>query len=302
MPIHLRPTSRREFLKRSLLAGAGLALAPGLQAATRRGDPDSWALLADTHIAGDTAKVARGINMTEHFRAVSREVLALPKRPAGAFIVGDCALNSGEPEDYATFVKLVGSLRDGGLPVHLALGNHDQRANFWVALREQKAARRPVADKHVALVATRAANWLMLDSLEKTLQTPGLLGQAQLDWLAKTLDANPRKPALVVVHHNPGIQENLGLKDTTALFELIRPRPQVKAWIYGHTHTWKIQEDVSGIHLVNLPPVAYLFREGDPAGWVHAKLRRDGMRLELQCLDTAHKAHGEVVDLKWREA
>jgi len=303
MPIHLPTISRREFLRRSLIAGAGLALSPGLLAAARRTDSSSWALLADTHIAADRATVARGINMTGHFDSVSRELLDLPQRPAGVFVLGDCAYSSGEKGDYATMTELLSPLQAGKLPLHLALGNHDQRENFWGALQEKKAARRPVEDKHVALISASHVNWFVLDSLEKTLQTPGLLGQAQFDWLAKTLDANRRKPAVILVHHNPGTSENItGLKDTQALFEIIRPREQVKAWIFGHTHNWNVVEDASGIHLVNLPPVAYIFREGNPSGWVHATTRRDGLRLELRCVDLKHKSHGQVVDLKWRAA
>ena len=303
MPIHLPSISRREFLKRSLIAGAGLALSPSLLAASRRVDANSWALLADIHIAADRAQVARGIAMARHLQMVSDEMLALPRRPAGVFVVGDCAFNSGEKEDYATLTGLLDPLRGGKLPLHLALGNHDQRENFWEALKEKKSARRPVQDRHVALIRTSDVNWFVLDSLEKTLQTPGLLGQAQFDWLAKSLDANRTKPTIVMIHHNPGTEGNIGgLKDTETLYEVIRPRKQVKAYIFGHTHKWKIWEDPSGIHLVNLPPVAYIFQAGDPAGWVQATTRRDGLRMELRCIDTAHKNHGQVVDLKWRAA
>jgi 3',5'-cyclic AMP phosphodiesterase CpdA len=301
MPIHLSSISRREFLKRSLIAGAGLALSPSLLAATRRTDVNSWALLADTHLVADRAKVARGINMTGHFQTVSRELLELPRRPAGVFILGDCAFSSGEKEDYATMAELLQPLQAGKLPLHLALGNHDHRENFWGALEETKTATRPVADRHVAMISTSRVNWFMLDSLEKTLQTPGLLGQTQFDWLTKTLDANRRKPAVILVHHNPGTAENVtGLKDTQALFDILRPRKQVKALIFGHTHQWSVTEDTSGIHLVNLPPVAYIFREGNPSGWVHATTRRDGLRLELRCVEADHKNQGQVVDLKWR--
>src|SRR5216110_2410347 len=101
MPIHLPPISRRQFLVRSLAAGAGLALRPGLLAATRPADPDFWALLSDTHLAADRAQLGREINMADHFTTVSRELLALPKRPAGIFVTGDCAFNSGEKGDYA---------------------------------------------------------------------------------------------------------------------------------------------------------------------------------------------------------
>ena len=187
------------------------------------------------------------------------------------------------------------------MPVHLALGNHDHRERFWEALQAEKAASRPLADRQTALLSTPQTNWFVLDSLESTLSTPGLLGQEQLDWLAKALDANPDKPALILVHHNPGkIGSVSGLRDTDALFAVIRPRKQVKAYIFGHTHVWHVQPDVSGIHLVNLPPVAYVFSEGEPAGWVHATTERKGMRLELRCIDPKHKAHGQVVKLNWR--
>jgi len=303
MPIHLPPLSRRSFLRRTLVAGAGLAGAPELfAAAMRRIDANSWALLADPHIDADPKAVNKAVNMTDHLTAVSREVLALPERPAGVFVVGDCAFSKGEPGDYAQFTGLIEPMRAGGLPLHLTLGNHDQRDHFWAALETEKAARRPVADKQVALIKSELVNWFMLDSLEKTLQTPGALGADQLKWLAETLDANAQQAAVIVVHHNPGLDGNLGLKDTEALLEVLRPRRHAKAWVYGHTHNWKVTQDESGIHLVNLPPVSYVFRAGDPAGWVHATLRENGMKLELRSFDPQHPAQGQIVDLKWREA
>lgn len=301
MPIHLAPISRREFFRRAGFTAAGVAFAPHLLAARRRTDSNSWVLMADTHIAGDPAQIARGINMAGHFKRASSELLALPRRPAGVFILGDCAFMSGERQDYGTLADLLDPVRVGGLPLHLALGNHDQRDNFWAALEGRSAAKRAVKDKHVALLRAPEANWFLLDSLETTLQTPGSLGPHQLDWLAKNLDANRKKPALVVLHHNPGNSENVGgLKDTEALLDVIRPRQQVKAWIFGHTHKWNVRADESGIHLVNLPPVAYVFQAANPSGWVHATLRRDGLNLELRCLDPAHKNHGQMVVLKWR--
>jgi 3',5'-cyclic-AMP phosphodiesterase len=303
MPIHLPAISRRQFLLRSLAGGAALALSPALLAAARRIDPNSWALLSDIHVAADPSLVARGINMTDHFTCVSRELLALPKLPAGVFISGDCAHNSGKVIDYAQIADLLAPIRKGGMPVHLALGNHDNRERFWQAFEEEKAAKRPLADRQVALLQTARANWFILDSLELTLSTPGLLGQEQLDWLAGALDANPKKPALVLLHHNPGTMANVsGLKDTEALFKIIRPRKQVKAYVFGHTHAWQVQQDPSGIHLINLPPVAYVFRENDPAGWVHATVERKGIQLELRCVNPEHKSHGQVIKLQWRTA
>src|SRR5215212_108012 len=197
MPIQLAPISRRKFLQKTLSAGVAFGLAPELLAATKRADENSWALLSDIHLAADRALMARKINMTQHFMDVSREVLALPKRPAGVIISGDCAYNSGETADYEVLADLLQPIRAGQLPVHLALGNHDHRDHFWHALQNQKTDSRPLQDKHVALITSHRANWFILDSLEKTLSTPGFLGSDQLKWLATALDANPHKPALI---------------------------------------------------------------------------------------------------------
>jgi 3',5'-cyclic-AMP phosphodiesterase len=301
MPIHLPPLSRRRFLRQTILAGTALGLGPELFAAEKQTDDNFWALLADTHVPGDQTVSSRGINMAGHLTAVARELVALPKRPAGVLIAGDCAHHSGETKDYSVLGELLKPIREAQMPVHLALGNHDNRERFWEALPGEKTAARPLADKQTALLRSSRANWFMLDSLEKTLSVPGWIGREQLDWLAKALDENSDKPALVVVHHNPDVRASIsGVKDAEELFKVIRPRKHVQAYIFGHTHTWSVTQDESGIHLINLPPVAYVFREGNPSGWVHATLEPDGMRLELRCVDQAHKAHGQVTNLKWR--
>src|SRR5262245_32441199 len=215
MPICLPAISRRRFLARSAAAGAALSLCPNLFAGSKARDEHSWVLFSDTHLAADRGLMARGINMTHHFQRVTKEVLGLIKRPAGIIITGDCAYNSGESADYAVLTDLLEPLRADQLPIHLALGNHDNRERFWEALTQEKAGRRPLQYRQVALVRTSRVNWFILDSLEKTLVTPGLLGTEQLDWLAKALDENRDKPAAVLVHHNPGVEGKIdGLKDT----------------------------------------------------------------------------------------
>ncbi len=301
MPIHLAPISRRRFLRQSALASALLALKPTLWASSRRTDTHGYALLSDTHLAANRGLLARGINMTDHFTQVGRELLGAPRRPAGVFSTGDCAYNSGASGDYTVLSELLAPLRADGMPIHLALGNHDSRERFWEAFPNEKTARGVVEERQTSLVATPRANWFMLDSLEITQATPGLLGAAQLEWLTQALDRNRVKPALVLVHHNPGLDGGGdGLKDAAALLEILRPRRQAKGLIFGHTHRWKVEQDPSGLHLINLPAVAYVFQKGEPSGWVQATLERKAMRLELRSLDPAHPAHGQVLRLAWR--
>src|SRR5215471_16321231 len=125
MPIYLPPISRRRFLSRTLAAAAGLALGPKAFGAEKRTDKDIWALFSDPHIAADRTQINRNVNMTEYLTHVVQEVIGLPTRPPGVFVNGDCAYNSGEKEDYATFAGLLEPLRKEQMPIHLTLGNHD---------------------------------------------------------------------------------------------------------------------------------------------------------------------------------
>src|SRR5690348_1972284 len=111
MPIYLPPLSRRSFLRRTLLAAAGLGCARQLLAADRRTETNSWIFMADTHIAADAAKVNKSVNMTDHLAAAAKQIMELPARPVGMFVVGDCAFSQGEPGDYAQFTKLLEPLR-----------------------------------------------------------------------------------------------------------------------------------------------------------------------------------------------
>lgn len=301
MPFHIAPLSRREFLRRSVLAGAGLLTIPVLRAAAAA-DPDRWALLSDTHIAGDTTVVNRGVNMADHLRAVAAEVRALASAPAGVFVNGDCSLNHGPAEDYAAFAELLKPVTEAGLPLHLTLGNHDERETFWASLKGSRPATPLLASKHVSIVEGARVNWFLLDSLDVTDKTPGLLGDEQRAWLATALDTHAGKPALVMVHHNPVPAEagkKAGLTDSEALLALVLPRRQVKAVFFGHTHVWNLTEQ-DGLHLVNLPAVAYNFKEGVLTGWTDCKLRDGGASLELRATDPGHPLHGQVSELTWR--
>ncbi|MCX6953432.1 MAG: metallophosphoesterase [Verrucomicrobia bacterium] len=301
MPIYLPPLSRRQFLTRSAVAGASLLLGRRLFAAGPAIDQHSWALISDPHIAADQAKVARGINMAAQFTTVVQDVLRQPKRPAGALINGDLAFNTGLTEDYATFAELVKPIRGAQIPLHLNLGNHDHRERFWAALSGDASVPRPVADRQTAIVKTARANWFMLDSLDQTNSTPGLLGEAQLAWLASALDANPDKPALVMVHHNPRTApDKVSLLDEDAFYAIIRPRRHVKAFIFGHSHRWNVEQDPSGLHLINLPTTGYVFEPTRPSGWVLAQLESRSLKLEFRCIDPARPEHGQKLDLAYR--
>jgi Icc protein len=302
MPLHLPALPRRHFIQ-SVLAGAATAFAGRpLRAAARPAvDPDFWALVSDTHIAADPTRLARGINMAERLGRVVAEILAAGALPAGTLVDGDLALNTGEAGDYAEIARLVKPLREAGVPLWLALGNHDHRERFWAGVPDSRRTAGDLADRQAAMIPAGRANWFVLDSLDRTNSTPGVLGAAQLRWLESALDAHATKPALVMVHHNPnGPGNKNGLTETDALMAILRPRRHVKAHFFGHSHRWTLERDPSGIHLVNLPTTAYPFDASQPAGWVSARLAENHLTLELRSLDPAFADHGKKHRLDWR--
>ena len=303
MPVTLPQLTRREFLKRAALAGAAVALAPQAHAGLfgKSRDNHTFAFFSDTHIAGDPAQTYYNVNMADHLAACARELAAWPVKPAAVIVNGDLAFLFGKPDDYATFGRVIEPVR-ALAPVHLSLGNHDERENFWRAFPHDAAKLKSVRQRQAAVFAGDRANWFLLDSLDVTDKTPGELGAVQLGWLARELDARLHKPAVVVVHHNPQFPKpTTGLLDSAALMETLAPRRQVKALIFGHTHDWHIAQHESGVHFINLPPTGYVFKEGRPSGWVRATLARDGAEFELRSLDPQHPEHAQVKQLKWRE-
>lgn len=308
MPVHLNvsPQSRRKFLVRSIAGGLTVLSQPlfGSQSSS------TWALLSDTHIAADPSTIAREVNMAENLQRVREEILTEKIEIAGAILNGDCAYLTGQQEDYQTLLGLTQPLVDAGLPLSFNMGNHDERVTFYDTFTNQRPEQAAVEGKHVTVIETPLVNWFLVDSMLKVNLVTGEIGTRQLHWLEQALDARADKPAVVMGHHN--LQESAqekngkpyytGIQDTIAFRDLLVSKKQVKAYIFGHTHNWSIQQPshMEGLHLVNLPPVAYVFDPSRPSGWVRATPMQDAMMLELRALDPKHPEHGVTSKLAWR--
>jgi len=305
VPISLPPISRRRFLKGAIAASGALALGARFSfgAESKAVDANRLALFSDTHIAPEKTYLHKtGIKVWDQYQQAIREVLAQEQLPAALLVNGDCALDHGTAAAYATFTEGIAPVREAGVPVHLGLGNHDARADFAKAFPTDDTRVKEIEDHTVSIVRLPAVDWYILDSLVKTKQTPGALGPGQLAWLAKSLDANAERPAVLMMHHQPEtgpVEKVKGLTDTPALLELIQPRKQVKAVLFGHTHIWTHYEK-EGIHFVNLPTTAYVFKQPQPAGWVDANLTEKGMTLQLHAITPNHPQDKQRIELAWR--
>lgn len=296
MPIHL--TSRRQFIAQ-LGAAAVLSSVESIAAEV---DVSLIAILNDTHIG---AQHPASASIPTNLRNTISYLLALPKRPAAVIINGDLALKDGKRADYEHFAKLIAPLRDAGVPLHLTMGNHDDRAVFYDVLKSDKPESPSVESKHVGVVKLTGSNLFLLDSLKATMVTQGIIGDAQMAWLTKLLDEHADKPALLFAHHNPRLGGDPlhfpgGLEDSEALWQELVKRPQVKAYIHGHIHHRDFNSH-QGIHILNTPATSYVAdKKTSTTGWTMARLSATGGSFTTHTHLTDHEWNGIKVDLTWR--
>jgi len=296
MPIHFN--SRRQFLTQ---LGAAALFSQAKVFATEV-DEDLIAVLNDPHIGAlqpDGSPIPAQLSQTFQW------LLSLPKRPAAIVINGDLALKDGQRGDYEYFSRLIAPVVEAGVPLHLTMGNHDDRAVFYEVLRNRVPENPPVLSKHLGWIELPQANLFLLDSLKETMVTQGFLGESQIAWLARALDDHSDKPALIFAHHNPRLGGEPvhfpgGLEDSVALWETFGKRKQVKAYLHGHIHHRNFFEH-EGIHILNTPATSYVAdKNTSTTGWTMVRLRSGGAMVTTRTHLEAHEWNGLEVDLKWR--
>ena len=300
MPTYLPRISRRQFLAGALATGVSLPRWSFGEEVERAeaGRSSRYLFMSDVHMGPHYEAEKHGVRPAVEFSHAVAQILAMKDRPERAILAGDYAIGWGNHDDYKMFHKFISRLSEAGMSCRFAMGNHDNRAPFLEQFPRAKELLDPHAGtlgKYVHVMETSGANWFFLDSLHEKDRNLGVIGEAQLKWLANALDARPDRPAIVVGHHNPSSGSEL--RDTAAFYEVIAPRRQVKAYVFGHTHCWGLDKH-QGIHLVNIPTVSAWKDHDQPRGFLTAELHETGMTLTLFAL--GHK-EGKEHELTWRK-
>jgi 3',5'-cyclic AMP phosphodiesterase CpdA len=189
--------------------------------------------LTDTHLVAP----GRSLYGTDPAWRLRQAIDAInAEHPDAAFtiVTGDLA-HWGESEAYGALAEELARLR---MPVHLAIGNHDDRAAFVRAFPQ---------------LPTSAGGWvqyafeagglhhIVLDTNEPGVSW-GVFCPLRARWLADELARRPDRPVHLYLHHPPcpvGIpaMDRISLLDVQPLREvLLAHRERIRHLFFGHLH------------------------------------------------------------------
>jgi 3',5'-cyclic AMP phosphodiesterase CpdA len=190
-----------------------------------------FVVLSDLHLAAPGVPV-NGLDTSARTAEALESVARDHADAAFVLLAGDLA-DRGE---VAAYLHLRDLLADLPMPVHLTLGNHDDRAAFLSVFGAERDD--PMGRVSVALDAG-GHRIILLDTTEAGL-IGGRLCQGRLDWLAARLDEARDRPAIVVQHHhaNPLFLpvDEIILDNAADYVAVLHRHPEVRQVIAGHVH------------------------------------------------------------------
>lgn len=189
--------------------------------------------LTDTHLI----EPGRALYGTDPAWRLARAIEAIDTQHGdAAFVVitGDLT-HWGQPAAYAALADTLGRLR---LPVHLAIGNHDDRVAFRAAFPGT-----PVTDEGFVQYAFDAGGLrhIVLDTNEPGVSW-GVFCETRAAWLADELARSAPHPVHLYIHHPPcavGIpaMDRISLRDARFLREaVLAHRDRIRHLFFGHLH------------------------------------------------------------------
>lgn len=213
--------------------------------------------LTDVHIA-PKGQLTLTTDTARNLQSVFRRVREMSLRPV-CFVLGGDLTNHGEPESYLHLKELLAEAADFGVPMLLALGNHDSRLAFRHVMLDENDA----SDESERFYYSRSFDSLRIIVLDSMIpgSVYGELGDEQLQWLDNTL-ADPAPGGDVVVVHHPSIPRGVPRTDDYLLqdrgaFEEVISRHHPMAVLCGHSHVPTVAAFGGTVHFAG-PATAFL--------------------------------------------
>ncbi|MGE6742085.1 phosphodiesterase [Allorhizobium pseudoryzae] len=196
--------------------------------------------LSDLHLK-PPGVVLHGLHPDLQLQRCVSHILAEHADADLCIVSGDIA-HDGEPLAYR---EARGQLKRLPMPVHVMIGNHDDRAALGAEFPEACAA-----DGFIHRVIETVVGRMVLLDTQDPGSAEGRLCEARLAWLRARLAENDQAPVYLFAHHPPvpvGLQrmDAIRLRDAEAFMAALLPfRDRLRHLFFGHLHraisgTWR---------------------------------------------------------------
>ena len=237
------------------------------------------AQISDTHILSKSSGLVEGTSRSENLR---RCIAAINRDAVDAVIHTGDTVQQGLAEEYEHLREILYELSS---PIFLVPGNRDHHATLRKYFSHLSYLPQTGDFLHYT-IEDFPLRLVALDSVEDG-ERKGVYCQRRVDWLNKTLSAQPDRPTLLFIHHPPfniephylgGYRRQREAEDLT----MVASRHlQVKRLICGHVHCLH-HEMWAGTVATTMPSVAVDHRKsmdqeiGDAPLYVLHKFSEDG--------------------------
>ncbi|AJC64888.1 MULTISPECIES: 3',5'-cyclic-AMP phosphodiesterase [Dickeya] len=233
--------------------------------------------ITDTHLFADEQGTLLGVNTNRSYQAVLNAIAAQQMNVDLITATGDLAQDHTQ-DAYTHFAT---GIRRLGAPCVWLPGNHD----FQPAMVDVLARSGIAPSKHVLL----GEHWqvILLDS--QVFGVPhGELSEYQLEWLDRSLQSQPERHTLLMLHHHPLSSgctwlDQHSLRNAHSLDALLSRFPHVRTVLCGHIHQ-EMDLDWNGRRLLATPSTCVQFKphctnftiDNVAPGWRYLELLPDG--------------------------
>jgi Icc protein len=192
-------------------------------------------VLTDLHILAAGGRIGPLDPVVRLRSALDHGLAAMPEAER-VVITGDLTHN-GQAAEYAVLKDLLAACP---IPVHLMIGNHDNREAFRAAFPDAPVT----SDGFVQeVVDTGAYRLILLDTVDAAAdpRDSGLICLARLDWLRAKLSGAADRRVILFLHHPPMIvgfdaMDEIALRNRLEFLDILRDYPNITQIIAGHVH------------------------------------------------------------------
>ena len=191
-----------------------------------------FVVMSDLHVMPE-GELSMTLDTGQRLEQAVDAVIARHADADFCILAGDLA-DLGQPAAYERLKTIIARMP---IPVHITLGNHDNRPAFLDVFGTEFAD--TTTGKIDKIIDAKGYRIILLDSSEPG-RVDGVLTPAQIDWLREALAEAMDRPVIVVLHHNANAlhirSDTIAMLEPADFIAALKTHPDIRQIIAGHVH------------------------------------------------------------------